>query len=533
VHARAGVGVDLARHEGAELRLGVVRGVAPALEEDVHRLHERGRAAEARLQVEPRAALLEHELRRAPVDVEVGAAEAVDRLLRVADEEEATAREPDLLRAAGRRRARRFAQEQHELALQRVGVLEFVDEQLLERRRLLRANAWMADQQPRREGERPVGADEAAPQERVAQRRRERPRRCERGGDEALVDVQQLLEQLLRLAEPGLRGGEVECAVRLRLRELLLPDRLDDLVGQLESPFGPESRFAQPLEREQQVVPFGAKAAGGRRESREPARLAQLFLQPLETRPERTQRIAFFGRRLGVEDPREREHELEQIVDGGALEDRAQRRRARRIGEGLGDEARERGDRVAAEALAEVDLDAGRDPRFDRMAAQQAQREGVDRAERGLGLERGGDPRAQRRRRGAVAREAFEHPTRFRSGRCGGRGGAQVGRARDRIAHRRKRIAQPLPHLRRGLLRERDRRDPLEQDPAREQRVQDALDQEARLARPGAGDDAEVAREIGDGLLACGGVGERGRLGSRSVHDVSFSSSSGPSAIAK
>src|SRR6185369_7112428 len=115
-----------------------------------------------------------------------------------------------------------------------------------------------------------------------------------------------------------------------------------------------------------------------------------------------------------------------------------------------------------------------------------------------LGRERGGDARAQ-------GREVERAETRERATRLVVRAGRRA-RARPLVGERRldpqQRRLHALAHLGRRLLGERDRRDPLERGPAREHRVQDALDEEAGLAAAGAGGDAEVALEVGRGARA-------------------------------
>ena len=59
--------------------------------------------------------------------------------------------------------------------------------------------------------------------------------------------------------------------------------------------------------------------------------------------------------------------------------------------------------------------------------------------------------------------------------------------------------SQPLAHLARGLVRERDREDLLGLDPVRVDQVRDAVREDARLARARAGDDEQrpLGREHG------------------------------------
>ncbi len=60
-------------------------------------------------------------------------------------------------------------------------------------------------------------------------------------------------------------------------------------------------------------------------------------------------------------------------------------------------------------------------------------------------------------------------------------------RARDSAEH----VLQPLAHLARGLVRERDREDLLGLDPVRVDQVRDAVREDARLAGARAGDDEQ------------------------------------------
>ena len=64
------------------------------------------------------------------VDADVGAPKAIDRLLRVADDEELARRRRHRAPVADRGIARR--EQQQDLGLQRIGVLELVDEQVRE-----------------------------------------------------------------------------------------------------------------------------------------------------------------------------------------------------------------------------------------------------------------------------------------------------------------------------------------------------------------------------------------------------------------
>ena len=98
----------------------------------VHARLDLGDAAEAGVQVQERRAERGQPVADLAVDADVRAAEAVDRLLRVADEEQRAgprARAPPvgLAVVVGR-------EQQQDLRLQRIGVLELVDEDLLEAR---------------------------------------------------------------------------------------------------------------------------------------------------------------------------------------------------------------------------------------------------------------------------------------------------------------------------------------------------------------------------------------------------------------
>ncbi len=96
-------------------------------ERRVHELLNVGNAAEALAQLDARRAALDEHLAHAPVDVHVRAPEPIDRLLRIADDEELAGDGNDLLPA----RLGRIigGEQQQQLGLQWIGVLELVDEE--------------------------------------------------------------------------------------------------------------------------------------------------------------------------------------------------------------------------------------------------------------------------------------------------------------------------------------------------------------------------------------------------------------------
>ena len=96
------------------------RWIAGTLRNDVRSRTRRAPAAMSRLA-------------DAAIDADVGAAEPVDRLLRVADDEQGTRPHRDVERIGGRRGPRLVGGEsQQQLRLQRIGVLELVDQQVAE-----------------------------------------------------------------------------------------------------------------------------------------------------------------------------------------------------------------------------------------------------------------------------------------------------------------------------------------------------------------------------------------------------------------
>ena len=138
------------RHDRGLARLGrphrrqrhVVRlhgdGIAghPRRERGVDGVLDLGHGAEAAAQRHARRPVAPELLAHRLVDADVGAAEPVDRLLGVADDEQLARRGPDGAPVGLVRIVRR--EQQQDLGLQRIGVLELVDEQvrepLLERR---------------------------------------------------------------------------------------------------------------------------------------------------------------------------------------------------------------------------------------------------------------------------------------------------------------------------------------------------------------------------------------------------------------
>ena len=98
----------------------------------VHQPLNAGHAAERRAQSHPRRALLLERFADGAIDADVGAAEAIDRLLRVADDEECprTHGEVEIRHLGAGLAVGRQAHEQ--LGLQRIGVLELVDQQVAE-----------------------------------------------------------------------------------------------------------------------------------------------------------------------------------------------------------------------------------------------------------------------------------------------------------------------------------------------------------------------------------------------------------------
>ena len=96
-------------------------------ESAIHELADRIRGTEVRCQCERRAEFVEARL-DAFVDLDVGAAEPVDALLRIADDEERAGTRRDCLPVASLARLRR--QQQADLGLHRIGVLELVHQQV-------------------------------------------------------------------------------------------------------------------------------------------------------------------------------------------------------------------------------------------------------------------------------------------------------------------------------------------------------------------------------------------------------------------
>jgi hypothetical protein len=118
----------LERHVGG--LAAALASLHPRLEGRVDRLLERRDAAEALRQVQHVGAGSNELLLGAFVDGDVGTSEAVDRLLGVAHDEELPGDGDDLAPLADLRIRR--GQEQQDLGLQRVGVLELVDEEVAE-----------------------------------------------------------------------------------------------------------------------------------------------------------------------------------------------------------------------------------------------------------------------------------------------------------------------------------------------------------------------------------------------------------------
>jgi hypothetical protein len=85
---------------------------------------------EARRQIDARRAARDQQIFHGLISPHVGAAETIDGLLGIAHDEELARRGHDVLPAADRRVRRR--QQEHDLRLQRVGVLELVDEDVRE-----------------------------------------------------------------------------------------------------------------------------------------------------------------------------------------------------------------------------------------------------------------------------------------------------------------------------------------------------------------------------------------------------------------
>ena len=109
------------------------------------------------------------------VDADVGAAEAIDRLLRVADDEEAAGDGDD--RAASRPASGSAdAEQQQDLRLQRIGVLELVDEDVREARVKPAADAGVAAHQVARLEQQVEEVERAGP--RLQLLRSRRSRRC-------------------------------------------------------------------------------------------------------------------------------------------------------------------------------------------------------------------------------------------------------------------------------------------------------------------------------------------------------------------
>jgi hypothetical protein len=115
-----------------------------AAERTVHRGLDRGLGAEARREVEDLRPRLDERGAVLEVRVEIGAAEAVDRLLRIADDEELSARRQGRVRIGDARIRRR--EQSHDLVLHRVGVLHLVDEHVAEARLQARAHRAVLDE---------------------------------------------------------------------------------------------------------------------------------------------------------------------------------------------------------------------------------------------------------------------------------------------------------------------------------------------------------------------------------------------------
>ena len=133
-HPESSVDVTRLRLDGFErrpccLRLGGDSG-KDALQDLVERFRERGSRTEARRQEENLPVPGEDAALEALVERDVGPPKTVDRLLRVADDEERARigrQLPDVARVRSRR-----GQEKQELGLERIGVLELVDEEVRE-----------------------------------------------------------------------------------------------------------------------------------------------------------------------------------------------------------------------------------------------------------------------------------------------------------------------------------------------------------------------------------------------------------------
>jgi hypothetical protein len=99
-------------------------------ERGIHETLDRRDRPEARGEVDTRRAARYEQLLDRLIGADVRAAEPVDRLLRIADDEELARRRRRVLPAANGRVRRR--QQQDDLRLQRVGVLELVHEDVSE-----------------------------------------------------------------------------------------------------------------------------------------------------------------------------------------------------------------------------------------------------------------------------------------------------------------------------------------------------------------------------------------------------------------
>ena len=356
-------------------------------------------------------------------DRDVGVPEAVDRLELVADEEELRLRRPQQL---------------DDLGLERVRVLELVDEDLAEAQLLALADLGMRAEEVARLELEILEVERRLARLRLGVLRPER--------------VEELLEERAvaggRLVERGLLDRGESFAVRGRA-----------VAARLEAAEGHE--LVRPRVALQQREELGRGAAlrlgrvGIRREL--PRAVAQLLdalreLGPrrdgeIEVAPRRAQRLVHRRQHPPQPGAAVRREELEPLRV--VAREELRERRAERL--------RAEDGRLRVVELAEARVETG----GERIRAQQPAAEAVDRR----------DPRAVELAREVVA--------------------AALGERR----------ANPRPQLARGAPRVRDDEDRVDVEAAIEDRAHDALDEHRRLAGAGAGGDEHLARRLDRGAL--------------------------------
>ena len=441
----AGPGGDIEGGAGDEVLPGDLDGEAAGEGRTEHGIGE-GEDPGAAAEVLPQQhrAPLAGGLPRAEEAAVVGAAEAVDRLLRVAHDEEPVRR----------------AEEREQRLLHRVRVLELVHEEVVEAGPHLLPHPGVVAEEP--EGP-PLEVVEVERPPLVAgvgvgsvQFGDEGGQRPGHGGG---ADADEVVEEGLR---GGAHGGEVLLGEPLHLEVHGLRhggDGLGEVIGGPVEPAGRRGHGLRPPRAGLGVLPRpGGEGREGLPEERHPrpdvgdlrgsgedgtyppveAAAAveedpHQLLQPPGPPGEAGE---------GVEPPRLlREDPLHHLLPGPLEEDR----------------------RLPLGQHREGGVHAG----LDGVLLEQAGAEGVE----------GGDPG-----RGRVAAEVVAAPLPQRPG-------------------------DPLPHLDGGAVREGEGEDPLHLHPSLEHEVDEALREDRGLPGAGAGDDAEVAVEEGDGVGAGEGKG--------------------------